>query len=205
MRTITALFDTYDHAASAVRSLKDAGIQSPEYFAGRQQHRRRFPRRVRPGGRGRRRGGRRCRCGCRRWRRPARRPRHPRHPRHRPGGRRRLAAGDGRRRPRRCGSRRRRRRPARRPRQCGRAGRASPRLCRRRAPRRHPGQVSAPTTAAPTASKPSSSMPPASTSMPAGPTILPRAGTASMRTPPAYSEEQIRDYRSAYGQVPPIV
>ncbi len=26
MRTITALFDTYDHAASAVRSLKDAGI-----------------------------------------------------------------------------------------------------------------------------------------------------------------------------------
>lgn len=26
MRTITALFDTYDHAASAVRSLKDAGV-----------------------------------------------------------------------------------------------------------------------------------------------------------------------------------
>ena len=28
MRTITALFDSYDHAASAVRSLKDAGIPS---------------------------------------------------------------------------------------------------------------------------------------------------------------------------------
>ena len=26
MRTVTGLFDTYDHAASAVRSLKDAGI-----------------------------------------------------------------------------------------------------------------------------------------------------------------------------------
>ncbi len=30
MRTITALFDTYDHAASAVRALKDAGIASSE-------------------------------------------------------------------------------------------------------------------------------------------------------------------------------
>jgi len=30
MRTITALFDTYDHAASAVRSLKDAGIASAD-------------------------------------------------------------------------------------------------------------------------------------------------------------------------------
>jgi hypothetical protein len=30
MRTITALFDTYDHAASAVRSLKDAGISSAD-------------------------------------------------------------------------------------------------------------------------------------------------------------------------------
>ncbi|RYE09234.1 MAG: hypothetical protein EOP22_09950 [Hyphomicrobiales bacterium] len=28
MRTITALFDTYDHAASAVRAVKDAGIAS---------------------------------------------------------------------------------------------------------------------------------------------------------------------------------
>ena len=28
MRTITALFDTYDHAASAVRAVKDAGIDS---------------------------------------------------------------------------------------------------------------------------------------------------------------------------------
>ena len=28
MRTISALFDSYDHAASAVRSLKDAGIPS---------------------------------------------------------------------------------------------------------------------------------------------------------------------------------
>ena len=28
MRTVTALFDTYEHAASAVRSLKDAGIPS---------------------------------------------------------------------------------------------------------------------------------------------------------------------------------
>jgi hypothetical protein len=30
MRTITALFDTYDHAASAVRALKDAGISSAD-------------------------------------------------------------------------------------------------------------------------------------------------------------------------------
>jgi hypothetical protein len=30
MRTITALFDTYDHAASAVRSLRDAGIDSAD-------------------------------------------------------------------------------------------------------------------------------------------------------------------------------
>src|ERR1700755_2956277 len=30
MRTITALFDTYDHAASAVRSLKDAGVASAD-------------------------------------------------------------------------------------------------------------------------------------------------------------------------------
>ena len=30
MRTITALFDTYDHAASAVRSLRDAGISSAD-------------------------------------------------------------------------------------------------------------------------------------------------------------------------------
>ena len=30
MRTITSLFDTYDHAASAVRSLKDAGIDSAD-------------------------------------------------------------------------------------------------------------------------------------------------------------------------------
>ncbi len=30
MRTITALYDTYDHAASAVRSLRDAGIPSPD-------------------------------------------------------------------------------------------------------------------------------------------------------------------------------
>ena len=30
MRTITALFDTYDHAASAVRAVRDAGIQSPD-------------------------------------------------------------------------------------------------------------------------------------------------------------------------------
>ncbi len=30
MRTITALFDTYDHAASAVRSLKDAGFDSAD-------------------------------------------------------------------------------------------------------------------------------------------------------------------------------
>ena len=30
MRTITALFDTYDHAASAVRSLRDAGIPSAD-------------------------------------------------------------------------------------------------------------------------------------------------------------------------------
>ena len=30
MRTITALFDTYDHASSAVRSLKDAGISSAD-------------------------------------------------------------------------------------------------------------------------------------------------------------------------------
>jgi hypothetical protein len=30
MRTITALFDTYDHAASAVRSLKDAGVPSED-------------------------------------------------------------------------------------------------------------------------------------------------------------------------------
>ena len=30
MRTITALFDTYDHAASAVRTLKDAGFSSAD-------------------------------------------------------------------------------------------------------------------------------------------------------------------------------
>ncbi len=30
MRTITALFDTYDHAASAVRAVKDAGISSTD-------------------------------------------------------------------------------------------------------------------------------------------------------------------------------
>ena len=30
MRTITALFDTYDHAASAVRAVKDAGIPSDD-------------------------------------------------------------------------------------------------------------------------------------------------------------------------------
>jgi hypothetical protein len=30
MRTVTGLFDTYDHAASAVRSLKDAGIPSED-------------------------------------------------------------------------------------------------------------------------------------------------------------------------------
>lgn len=30
MRTITALFDSYDHAASAVRALKDAGISSAD-------------------------------------------------------------------------------------------------------------------------------------------------------------------------------
>jgi hypothetical protein len=30
MRTITALFDSYDHAASAVRSLRDAGISSAD-------------------------------------------------------------------------------------------------------------------------------------------------------------------------------
>lgn len=30
MRTVTGLFDTYDHAASAVRSLKDAGIASED-------------------------------------------------------------------------------------------------------------------------------------------------------------------------------
>ncbi|MEO6395754.1 MAG: general stress protein [Devosia sp.] len=30
MRTVTALFDTYDHAASAVRALKDAGIPSSD-------------------------------------------------------------------------------------------------------------------------------------------------------------------------------
>ena len=30
MRTITALFDTYDHAASAVRAVKDAGISSSD-------------------------------------------------------------------------------------------------------------------------------------------------------------------------------
>ncbi len=30
MRTITALFDTYEHAASAVRALKDAGISSAD-------------------------------------------------------------------------------------------------------------------------------------------------------------------------------
>ena len=28
MRTVTALFDTYDHAAAAVRAVKDAGIPS---------------------------------------------------------------------------------------------------------------------------------------------------------------------------------
>ncbi|MEO9231274.1 MAG: general stress protein, partial [Devosia sp.] len=30
MRTITGLFDTYDHAATAVRSLKDAGVPSSD-------------------------------------------------------------------------------------------------------------------------------------------------------------------------------
>jgi len=30
MRTVTALFDTYDHAASAVRAVKDAGIASAD-------------------------------------------------------------------------------------------------------------------------------------------------------------------------------
>lgn len=30
MRTVTALFDTYDHAASAVRAVKDAGIPSAD-------------------------------------------------------------------------------------------------------------------------------------------------------------------------------
>ncbi len=30
MRTVTALFDTYDHAASAVRAVRDAGIASPD-------------------------------------------------------------------------------------------------------------------------------------------------------------------------------
>jgi hypothetical protein len=30
MRTITALFDTYDHAASAVRALRDAGVSSAD-------------------------------------------------------------------------------------------------------------------------------------------------------------------------------
>jgi hypothetical protein len=30
MRTITALFDTYDHAASAVRALRDAGVPSTD-------------------------------------------------------------------------------------------------------------------------------------------------------------------------------
>jgi len=30
MRTISALFDSYEHAASAVRSLKDAGIPSED-------------------------------------------------------------------------------------------------------------------------------------------------------------------------------
>src|SRR6186713_3265997 len=30
MQTVTGLFDTYDHAASAVRSLKDAGIASED-------------------------------------------------------------------------------------------------------------------------------------------------------------------------------
>lgn len=30
MRTVTALFDTYDHAASAVRALKDAGFSSED-------------------------------------------------------------------------------------------------------------------------------------------------------------------------------
>jgi hypothetical protein len=30
MRTITALFDTYDHAASAVRALRDAGVHSDD-------------------------------------------------------------------------------------------------------------------------------------------------------------------------------
>ena len=30
MRTVTALFDTYEHAASAVRALKDAGISSSD-------------------------------------------------------------------------------------------------------------------------------------------------------------------------------
>ncbi len=30
MRTVTALFDTYDHAASAVRALKDAGFSSAD-------------------------------------------------------------------------------------------------------------------------------------------------------------------------------
>jgi hypothetical protein len=30
MRTVTALFDTYDRAASAVRAVKDAGIASPD-------------------------------------------------------------------------------------------------------------------------------------------------------------------------------
>jgi hypothetical protein len=30
MRTVTALFDTYDHAASAVRALKDAGFSSDD-------------------------------------------------------------------------------------------------------------------------------------------------------------------------------
>ena len=30
MRTVTALFDTYDHASSAVRALKDAGFSSAD-------------------------------------------------------------------------------------------------------------------------------------------------------------------------------
>lgn len=30
MRTVTALFDTYDHAASAVRAVRDAGIPGPD-------------------------------------------------------------------------------------------------------------------------------------------------------------------------------
>ena len=202
MRTITALFDDYDHAASAVRALRDIGVDSADIsiVANNTAGEITAPHEettegatagagvgavagggagllagLDPGGAGHRSRRGRWLVACdRRWR-----------------------AG------RRC-RRRRRGGPAGALANAG-VPEADAHVYAEGVRRGGAWSASAPPTSAPTRSPPCWARPPASISMPGSPNFLPRAGADLTRRKPPYSEEQIPHLSPPVQPVPPPV